>query len=77
MRIRLPRVIGGVNILDLSQISFQSPDDVKFRSIDVTYDKYGLSSGNIRSFLTRSGSLIPGNSTMIRPILPSSVWMFG
>lgn len=43
--------IGGVNILDLSQISFQSPDDVKFRSIDVTYDKYGLSSGNIRSLL--------------------------
>ena len=38
-------------LVDLSQISFQSPDDVKFRSIDVTYDKYGLSSGNIRSLL--------------------------
>lgn len=43
--------IGGVNILDLSQIAFLSPDDVKFRNIDVTYDKYGLSSGNIRSLL--------------------------
>ena len=30
-----------------------------------------------RSFLTRSGSLIPGSSTMIRPILSSRLWMFG
>ena len=43
--------IGGVNVLDLRDIAFTRPDKVRFRRIEVTYDKHGLSSGNIRSLL--------------------------
>lgn len=54
--------IGGVNILDLRNIAFLHPDEVHFRSIDVTYDERGLSSGNIRSLLEDAyGNIWIGN----------------
>lgn len=54
--------IGGISILDLRNITFMNPENVKFQNITVTYDKHGLSSGNIRSiFQDLSGNIWIGN----------------
>lgn len=54
--------IGGVSILDLRNITFMNPQDVQFQNITVTYDKHGLSSGNIRSIYEDSfGNIWVGN----------------
>ena len=46
--------IGGISILDLRDVGFIDSDKLQFHNIAVTGDKYGLSSGNIRSLLQDS-----------------------
>lgn len=54
--------IGGISILDLRNITFMDPKDLKFQNITNTYDKHGLSSGNIRSLFQDSfGNIWVGN----------------
>lgn len=54
--------IGGISILDLRNITFMNPKDLKFQNITNTYDKHGLSSGNIRSLFQDSfGNIWIGN----------------
>ena len=54
--------IGGISILDLRNITFMNPKDLKFQNITNTYDKQGLSSGNIRSLFQDSfGNIWIGN----------------
>lgn len=54
--------IGGISILDLRNISFMNPRDLRFKNITVTYDQHGLSSGNIRSLFQDSfGNIWIGN----------------
>ncbi len=54
--------IGGISILDLHNITFKSPQNVQFYNITATMDKYGLSSGNIRSLLQdKFGNIWIGN----------------
>ena len=54
--------IGGISILDLRNIPFMNPKDLKFQNITNTYDKHGLSSGNIRSLFQDSfGNIWIGN----------------
>ena len=54
--------IGGISILDLRNLTFMNPKDLKFQNITNTYDKQGLSSGNIRNlFQDASGNIWIGN----------------
>ena len=54
--------IGGISIMDLQNITFMNPEHVQFQNITVTYDQYGLSSGNIRSLFQDSfGNIWIGN----------------
>lgn len=54
--------IGGISILDLHNITFKSPQNVQFYNITATMNKYGLSSGNIRSLLQdKFGNIWIGN----------------
>lgn len=54
--------IGGISILDLHDITFKNPEDVKFYNITADNSKHGVSSGNIRSILQDSfGNIWIGN----------------
>lgn len=54
--------LGGVSILNLQENTFTSPEDIIFRNITVTNDKYGLSAPNAKSVLQDSfGNIWIGN----------------
>ncbi len=54
--------IGGISILDLSNISFMDPKKVKFNNISSDYTSNGTSSGNIRNLLQdKFGNIWIGN----------------
>lgn len=54
--------IGGISILDLHSIAFQSPEKIKFYNIKADNSENGISSGNIRDLLQDSfGNIWIGN----------------
>ncbi|WP_291530321.1 hybrid sensor histidine kinase/response regulator transcription factor [Bacteroides sp. UBA939] len=54
--------IGGISILDLHGITFQSPEKVRFHNIIADNSKHGVTSGNIRTLLQDSfGNIWIGN----------------
>lgn len=54
--------IGGISILDLHSITFQSPENIKFYNIKPDNSENGISSGNIRDLLQDSfGNIWIGN----------------
>ncbi|MDH6342768.1 signal transduction histidine kinase/ligand-binding sensor domain-containing protein/DNA-binding response OmpR family regulator [Parabacteroides sp. PFB2-12] len=54
--------IGGISILDLHNISFMNPENVRFFNISASSDNTGTSSNNIRSLLQDSfGNIWIGN----------------
>jgi signal transduction histidine kinase/ligand-binding sensor domain-containing protein/DNA-binding response OmpR family regulator len=54
--------IGGISILDLSNITFQNPENVKFFTLSAESDENALSSNNIRNLLQDSfGNIWIGN----------------
>ena len=54
--------IGGISILDLHDITFRNPENVRFHNITADNSKNGISSGNIRNLLQDSfGNIWIGN----------------
>jgi len=54
--------IGGISILDLHNITFNSPENIQFYNITADNNKNGVSSGNIRNLLQDSfGNIWIGN----------------
>lgn len=54
--------IGGISILNINDLTFKKPSEIRFRNILPTNSPNGLSSGNIRSLLMdKAGNIYIGN----------------
>lgn len=69
--------IGGLSILDLRMVTQQSSSSIRFRNLKATYNRYGLSSRNIRSILQDDyGNIWIGNHSSGVDLLSKSEPMF-